>query len=72
MQKLCNFEALCKPEIQFEWHKDSPQKQLFFKATYFTRNVHKNRLEKKITRIFIEIWQILTEGSFPIEIETQI
>ena len=27
MQKLCNFEALYRPEIQCKCHKDSPQKE---------------------------------------------
>ena len=61
MQKLCNFEALYKPEIQLKYHKDSPQKENFFENTCFTRNIHKYRFKKKSVLKFPEFlfWKML-------------
>ena len=30
MQKLCRFEAVYMPEIQYKCHEDSPKKEYFF------------------------------------------
>ena len=56
MQKLCEFEALYRPEIQCKCHKGNPQNEQFFEDTCFTRNIRKYRFKKKSVLKLPKFW----------------